>query len=363
MAHLAPWQRGWRDDRVAGARHVAALLGRVDVHHAVDGLAVRVGETGEGDALGSGAPYRHLAERRQGRDACPPQRQPRRLRAPVPGRPCGQRARPDHGRQRLARLRLKPQVLPLEHMAHGDAGEAGAGERAGERAGTEQRAMLVEEIPCHRVTEYPRHVRRLEEHPCARPPAQRRAHVGEQGQRVGDMLDHMAADHHVGRHVGAVRPVQPGLEPQPAGAILARPCIGRVEADAGVVRPRPVDQPAQEVALAAADFDDARAAHAAFLDQMGGECGQMRVERGRVRLRVVVVRAVARQGRVERAVEDEAAAGAGGHRQPAARHRPRLGPRADEQVLVHRHRLAQQERRGGGDVAQRAGRRHPAARQ
>src|SRR5206468_10789671 len=106
----------------------------------------------------------------------------------------------------------------------------------------------------------------------------------EQGERVRDVLDDVAADDDVGG--GAAGPVvEAAAEVQPAAEVGVGADVGRVEAEADVIRPGEIDQTPQEGALAAADLDDAPAAHAAGLDQVAHPAVHVAAEGRRAGLR------------------------------------------------------------------------------
>ena len=166
------------------------------------------------------------------------------------------------------------------------------------------------------------------------------------------MLDDVTAHDDIGVELTARVVIEAPFEADPAVDRRVRSGIARVEADALNSR-TPPSKRAEEAAVSASNLHNRRVADATGQDDVVGTGFHVLLESRRAGLRVVVGRAVLKECWIEGAIENEPASRTGVQCQRAGAKCPRRLRRVDDQVLVHAHLLAGQERRIGRTIANR----------
>ncbi len=142
---------------------------------------------------------------------------------------------------------------------------------------------------------------------CAGRPLKGTIYGAQQADGIGDVLDHMTADHNVGRYVGALFVVVLTGKAEAAVGAYIWPDIARIEPPAEVVHPIHVDKTAKKSAFTAANLDDSAVAHALLVQQLTHQLLGVLGEQRREGLTIIVAAAVVDASKVEDGVEYETA--------------------------------------------------------
>src|SRR5882724_6370262 len=121
--------------------------------------------------------------------------------------------------------------------------------------------MLVKEVPYDHICCYPFNARRLKKDAGVWSARQSLLNILEHLKRARHVLNYVAADNHVGGHVGALGVVVSRGKSQTAVQFALSSTVTRVKSIATIARPIVIDQLTQEQTIAAADFNHMTATH------------------------------------------------------------------------------------------------------